>query len=159
MGFCELARKFVAGIDYGMRILKQDRACERTHRRMMRLHYLAGDRTAALRQYARCLDALDQELGVGPARATVHLYEQIRADRLAAPDIPCAFAPAGPPASADDTRPVFGHLLQGLAQLRAQLLLLEGDVAREISGVERAQPYGGEGALHRWQADSVTISE
>jgi DNA-binding SARP family transcriptional activator len=48
----------------------------------MRLYYLAGDRTAALRQYARCRDALDQELEVKPGKRTMELYDRIRADDL-----------------------------------------------------------------------------
>ena len=48
----------------------------------MRLHYLAGDRTAALRQYERCLIALREELQVPPAQATEDLCKQIRADHL-----------------------------------------------------------------------------
>ena len=58
------------------------RACERAHRRLMRLHYLSGDRTGALRQYAQCVSALDEELGVKPAQRTQVLYDQIRADCL-----------------------------------------------------------------------------
>jgi len=48
----------------------------------MRLHYMAGDRTAALREYERCVAALEEELGVGPAEHTVALCQQIRMDRL-----------------------------------------------------------------------------
>ena len=48
----------------------------------MRLQFLAGNRTGALRQYERCVIALDQELGVKPAKWTTELYDQIRADQL-----------------------------------------------------------------------------
>src|SRR5205823_7801753 len=51
MGHCEAHREYETGLDYGLRILRCEPASERTHRRMMRLQYLAGDRTAALRQY------------------------------------------------------------------------------------------------------------
>lgn len=85
MDYCEANGGYEAGLGYGQRILRYDRARERTHRRLMRLHYLAGDRTGALRQYARCVSALAGELGVEPSRSTVQLYEQIRADRLAEP--------------------------------------------------------------------------
>ena len=47
------ASTFAEPLAYGARILHCDRARERTHRRLMRLHFLAGDRTAALRQYPR----------------------------------------------------------------------------------------------------------
>ena len=78
----ETIEEYEMGLVYGHRILQSDRAQERTHRRMMRLHYLAGDRTAALRQYDRCVAALEEELGVKPAKWTVSLYNQIRADQL-----------------------------------------------------------------------------
>jgi DNA-binding SARP family transcriptional activator len=82
MGYCETNRLYECGLHYGMMILRYDQARERTHRRMMRLFYLAGDRTAALRQYTRCVAVLKTELNVPPAASTVSLYEQIRADIL-----------------------------------------------------------------------------
>src|SRR5215213_9083158 len=82
LSYCEASRKFETGLGYGLRVLRYDRARESTHRRLMRLYYLAGDRTAALRQYEHCADALNEELGVKPAKRTVALYEQIRADQF-----------------------------------------------------------------------------
>lgn len=80
---CEARGDYELGLDYGMRSLRYDNARECTHRRMMRLYYLAGNRTAALRQYERCVEALDKELGVGPTNATNAVLKQIREDRLA----------------------------------------------------------------------------
>jgi DNA-binding SARP family transcriptional activator len=82
MGYCETNRLYECGLHYGMMILRYDQARERTHRRMMRLFYLAGDRTAALRQYTRCVAVLKTELNAPPAARTITLYEQIRADTL-----------------------------------------------------------------------------
>lgn len=70
------------GLLYGERILAHDRAHERTHRRMMRLHLLAGDRTSALRQFDRCAAALREELGIQPSEPVVALFEDIRADSV-----------------------------------------------------------------------------
>jgi hypothetical protein len=81
MDYCEAHLDYETGILYGGRILRVDPAQERTHRRLMRLHYLSGDRTAALRQYQQCECALRENLNVKPARRTVALYEQIRADQ------------------------------------------------------------------------------
>ena len=78
MSYCEAHHEFEAGLVFGTWILNYDRASERTHRRLMHLQYLAGDRTAALRQYERCVLALDEELGVKPDKRTVALYEKIR---------------------------------------------------------------------------------
>ena len=82
MAYSETAQHFEAGIGYGAKILSCDRAREHTHRRLMRIYYLAGDRTSALRQYDRCVAALSEELGVKPARKTSQLYDQIRSDHL-----------------------------------------------------------------------------
>lgn len=80
MAFMESCQEYETALLFGQRILQCDRAHERTHWRMMRLHYMAGDRTAALRQYERCVTALWEELGVEPAKWTSALYEQIRSD-------------------------------------------------------------------------------
>jgi DNA-binding SARP family transcriptional activator len=68
---------------YGAIILRYDPARERTHRQLMHLYSLAGDRTSALRQFERCAHALKQELGVKPERKTVELYERIKSDQIA----------------------------------------------------------------------------
>ena len=82
MSYCESHDQYEAGLQHGARILGFDRAREHTHQRLMRLHYLAGNRTGALRQYERCVIALREELGVKPAKKTTELYEQIRADSM-----------------------------------------------------------------------------
>jgi DNA-binding SARP family transcriptional activator len=75
---CEQNGEYELGIDYGERILRVDRAREYTHRRMMYLHALLGNRTGAMRQYERCRSALTEELDVSPARPTVQLHILIR---------------------------------------------------------------------------------
>jgi DNA-binding SARP family transcriptional activator len=82
IGYCEAHEDYEAGLEYGTCILRHDGARERTHRRMMRLYYLSGHRTAALRQYERCAAALSEELGVEPSKRTLALLQQIQADRL-----------------------------------------------------------------------------
>lgn len=85
MDYSETQAQYETGLEYGARALRCEPACERAHRRMMRLHYLTGDRTAALRQFDRCAATLEEELGVGPARSTLALRDQIRADCLQPP--------------------------------------------------------------------------
>ena len=51
---------------------------EESHRRLMRLLALSGQRSAALAQYETCRSVLQRELGVEPAAETTRLYEQIR---------------------------------------------------------------------------------
>ena len=82
MTACENRGAYEEAVDYGARILRFDRARESTHLQLMRLYYLSGDRTAALRQFDRCVEALREELDVRPAKRTDALYQQIRADRL-----------------------------------------------------------------------------
>jgi hypothetical protein len=52
----------------------------------MRLRARAGNRVAALRQYERCAEVLDRELGVAPAAATRRLRDQIEADTFPGAD-------------------------------------------------------------------------
>ncbi|MEI7556643.1 BTAD domain-containing putative transcriptional regulator [Candidatus Chlorohelix sp.] len=82
MDYCEAHSIYEKGISYGLRILCHDRTRERTHQRLMKLHYLTGDRGAAMRQYQRCALVLEEELGIKPSRRTYQLYQQIRADSL-----------------------------------------------------------------------------
>ena len=82
LAYSETHHAYEAGAAYGRQILHCDRAHERTHRHLMRLHYLAGNRTAALQQYAACVAALAEELDVAPAQSTVALYEQICSDQV-----------------------------------------------------------------------------
>ena len=51
--FCELHQKYEAGLIYAIEILRQDHAYERTHRQLMRLYFMSGNRTQALHQYTR----------------------------------------------------------------------------------------------------------
>ena len=132
MGYCEAHQEYEAGLHYGMAILNHDRARERTHRRLMRLHYLAGDRTAALRQYQRCVEALDTELGVGPARQTIALYRQICMDQLASSEqngsTPTAF-------TLDASAPL-PEVLASLHKLQTLLLDIHEKIQREIQTIE-----------------------
>ena len=82
IGYCEVHKQYENGLNFGERILYYDIARERTHRRMIRLYLLAGQRTSALRQYHRCVTALQDELGAQPSKRTTELYEQIQLDQL-----------------------------------------------------------------------------
>lgn len=82
MVYREARRQFEKGLACGRSILRYDRARECTHRRMMRLYYLAGDRSTALRQYEQCEAVLREELDVEPSQRTTALYRQLRADHL-----------------------------------------------------------------------------
>ncbi len=78
--WCIRQENFEDGLDYGERILQLDPAAERAHQQMMRLYHLSGNRTAALRQYERCVRHLKEELDVNPSASTLKILAQIRAD-------------------------------------------------------------------------------
>jgi DNA-binding SARP family transcriptional activator len=80
--YAETHRQLDDALLYGDRILEHDRAHERTHVRMMRIHYRSGDRTAAMRQFRQCAAILDHELGARPAARTIELFDRIRADQV-----------------------------------------------------------------------------
>ncbi len=132
MEYCEANGEYEAGVSYGSRILRRDRARERTHRSLMRLYYLAGDRTGALRQYQKCLAALNEELGVPPAKRTLALYDQIRADQLHDPD------PVPSTAALDTPTPTLHEVIDRLRQLHAALTNMQRQVHHDIQIVELA---------------------
>ena len=70
-----------AAIAAATRALAIEPALEDCHRELMRLYRLQGNRSAALRQYQACVEALRRELDVDPDPATVRLADEIRAAR------------------------------------------------------------------------------
>ena len=137
MVYSEAHGEYEIGIQYGIRILSFDRAHERTHQGLMRLYYLAGDRTAALRQYLRCEQALKEELGVNPARRTQELFEIFKADDV---------LDAHPVSEASpETTAAKGHLDEHLPSVMGQLKELQWILAstqqrvqNDIEAIERA---------------------
>ncbi len=65
---------YLQSLAYGQRMLALDETLERTHRQVMRLHWLMGDRNAALEQYRHCVEVLSRTLQVAPSEATRRLY-------------------------------------------------------------------------------------
>jgi DNA-binding SARP family transcriptional activator len=134
--YCEVHHDYEAGLLYGMRLLRCDRARERTHRRLMRLHYLNGDRAAALLQYEQCIAALYEELGVKPSKRTIALYKQILAEQLTEPQ------PTLPPIEAHRTLEVSAsspeEMLGHLTRLQTALADLQNQVQQSIQKVEQA---------------------
>ncbi|MGZ6364921.1 MAG: AfsR/SARP family transcriptional regulator [Ktedonobacteraceae bacterium] len=134
MIFSEVHYDYETGLLYGMRIMCYDRARERTHRRMMRLYYLLGDRAEALRQYERCAAALDEELGINPSKSTQALYKQIQADQLEEPS-PTPIQVDTPP---EVPAPQLLEILGRLAQVQRSLTELQNQVQQSIQMVETA---------------------
>ncbi len=132
---CQRHSQFEQGLAYGETILRYDRARECTHRRMMTLYYLAGDRTSALRQYEHLAQALREELDVQPSRRSAALRDQIRADSFADSPLPLGnprptphFQPSD---AAADSR-------QHLRRLHVSLLQMQRQIGQEIAAIELA---------------------
>jgi DNA-binding SARP family transcriptional activator len=128
----EVRRLDTKGVAYGQAILRYDRARECTHRQLMRLYYLAGDRTGALRQYDRCVVALQKEFELKPSQETQALYDQIRSDRLedAARPVPLGRPVVYRPA----TDPML-DLRKRLDQIEASLFAIRHMVQHELSAI------------------------
>lgn len=130
--YYEAHRKFELGLLYGSIILRYDRAHERTHRHLMSLQYLSGNRTAALRQFERCVAALDEELGVRPDKHTTALYQKIRA---ADGEQDAASLPA-PPETDEAGAVSLNDVLRRLKLIQSVLTEIQHSVQRDIKAVE-----------------------
>ncbi|MEO5882094.1 MAG: AAA family ATPase, partial [Caldimonas sp.] len=80
----EVAGQLVAALAAAERLVDLDPTSEHTHRRLMRLHYLRGDRAAALAAFDRCCDVLERALGVAPDGETEALRARVADSSLPA---------------------------------------------------------------------------
>jgi DNA-binding SARP family transcriptional activator len=126
MSYCEAKQDFEAGLAFGTQVLRKDRARERTHRRLMRMAYLAGDRTGALRQYERCVQALHEELSMRPSRRTEDLHQQILED---------SYESIEPNSVAE---PQIATVTSRLDQLRGILTQLRKHVSEDLDALDHA---------------------
>lgn len=131
MSYCEAHQRYEEGIVYGKQILHCDYARESTHRRLMRLHYLSGDRTGALRQYEHCVAALDKELNIKPSARTLALHECIQSDSL---DTASVLLFSAYPATVG-TPPSLAKVVDHLHQLRHTLIAAQQQVEKDIEAV------------------------
>jgi len=85
----EDARDYADALSHAHELLALEPLSEHAHRRVMRLHYLAGDRAAALLAFDRCERMLKDEVGAGPSVQTTELLATIEGSgqgtELAAP--------------------------------------------------------------------------
>ncbi len=59
-------------------VLRRDRCYEEAYQVLMRVYARNGSRSQALRTYSRCIQALQDELGIDPLPETTDLYEHIK---------------------------------------------------------------------------------
>lgn len=128
--YCELHGQYALGLVYGTNILRHDRAYERTHRQMMRLYCLAGDRIQALYQYERCAAALRNNLDIEPSEATKQLHEKIRSD---------AFGPAGEEGlshESKETARTLSRVLDRLDHFSDKLSRIRFRIEKEVTALD-----------------------
>jgi len=118
----ETQGEYVTALSMLDRALAFDPLQEDLQREALRLHYLAGDRTGAIRRYAHLRQLLDDEMGVLPMAETRALYDAILTDNLppaqaqqpqpaparrtpAAPSLPATPGQTLPPGEAPATGP------------------------------------------------------
>jgi DNA-binding SARP family transcriptional activator/predicted negative regulator of RcsB-dependent stress response len=131
------------------RLLEVDPTNEEAHRALMRAHFDAGNRQAAMRQFERLRRALHDELGVSPDEGTVALYQQV----LAAEG-------AQPPTPAERARALLAQALVHWNRMELDGARRSAEEARAIAIDERLEPELGEAsgllgmvgnAQGRWQ--------
>jgi DNA-binding SARP family transcriptional activator len=71
--------RLASALRYAERLVADAPLLEHAHRRLMRLHYLRGDRAAALGVFDRCRDVLKRELDAEPGQETLELVRSIEA--------------------------------------------------------------------------------
>ncbi len=126
-------------ITYGQRILAIDPLYEHVHRELMRLHYEAGNRAAALRQYDQCRALLAAELGIQPMPETTQLYQDIRNGMSTATQPTRPQTGEYPLALRSEmaTDPTLYHALVHLRECQAQLNHATRQLERAVDTMER----------------------
>ena len=74
----EDARDWDDALSHAQELLALEPVSEAAHRRVMRLHYLAGDGAAALLAFDRCEQVLRDEVGARPSAETLALLASIK---------------------------------------------------------------------------------
>lgn len=119
------------------RVLAIDAADETAHRGLMRQALDAGDRSAVVRQFGLLRSRLRADLGVGPDRASITLYEQA-----------LGMSPATPPSP---------HELAQSLLARALVELNSGQFAEAAQAASRARTLAVEAHLGREAGEACAI--
>ena len=87
---CETEGDYAAALPLAQALIDADPHSEDAHRRLMRLHYLRGDKAAAMLAFDRCEEVLKHEVGTQPSQETLALLATIESAGAldgAAPDV------------------------------------------------------------------------
>lgn len=95
----ESSGSIALALSYAERLVADEPLLEHAHRRLIKLHYLRGDRAAALAAFERCRDLLKRELRTSPGKETLELAALIeRSGRVSASaQVPLPAAVLRPP--------------------------------------------------------------
>jgi pimeloyl-ACP methyl ester carboxylesterase/DNA-binding SARP family transcriptional activator len=83
-----------AAVGYAQRVLAREPVRERAHRVMVAARYAAGEPELAVEAYQRCLQVLDEQLGVRPLPETQRVYRAVLNQQPVEAVVPAAGAPA-----------------------------------------------------------------
>ncbi len=129
----EAAGEAGEALPLALELLEADPLSEDAHRRVMRLHYLRGDRAAALLAFDRCEQLLKDEIGTAPSAETLALlatFERAAPITAAAPQrrpVPAALLRPPRLVGRDAER---AALAQGLAAGHVVVLLGEAGMGK-----------------------------
>jgi DNA-binding SARP family transcriptional activator len=143
----EAAGDAATALPLAQQLLEADPLSEDSHRRVMRLHYLRGDRAAAVLAFDRCEQVLKHEIGAAPSRATLALLATIESS-----DAPIGAARQPPPAAVLRPPRLVGRaaelalLRQGLAS--GHVVVLLGEAGMGKSRLLQALAAGQAGVVH-----------
>jgi len=76
-------REYESALVAARQLLECDPTSEHAHRQVMRLHYLRGDRSAALLAFDRCEQILKDEVGAQPSAETLALLHTVESGEAA----------------------------------------------------------------------------
>lgn len=142
-----------AGVEQAQRLVELDPLREEGHQLLMQLWAADGQISAALAQYERCVQVLDQELGVPPHGFTTELYERMQRGDWRLPRPMAATVPVASPTQPRphnlprQMAPIWGRATE-LAQLAACLgdptvplitILGPGGIGKTFLAIEAAR--------------------
>jgi DNA-binding SARP family transcriptional activator len=150
----EAQQQYTRAIFWAQRALGIDRCAEESHRALMRLYSLLGERANAIHQYHECRRILREDLGASPDEVTQRLFGQLRAQTERPASAPPETAPALPEfwSPLVGREPEMARLRQDWERARSGrggCLLLAGEagVGKSRLGRELLQEIAGSGGL------------